>query len=79
MDLDTSLLKTLNTGFSNRITSKGREEVHWSIQQLCQLDSNHGASTRRLLKTLLSMTDAARLRPSIHRKKLDRFDMTNNG
>ena len=51
--------------------SKGREEVHWSIQKLCQLDSNHGASTRRLLKTLLSMTDAARLRPLIHRKKLD--------
>jgi hypothetical protein len=32
MDLHTSLLETLNTGFSNRITSKGREEVHWSIQ-----------------------------------------------
>jgi hypothetical protein len=79
MDLHTFLLKTLNTRFSNRITSKGSEEVHRPIQQLCQLNSNHGASTRRLLKTLLSMTNAARLRPLIHRKKLDPFDVTNNG
>jgi hypothetical protein len=79
MDFNTSLLKTLNTGFSNGITAQGREKMHWPIHQLCQLDSNHGPSTRRLLKPLFGMTDQARLRPSIHGKKIYPFDMTNNG
>jgi hypothetical protein len=79
MDFNTSLLKTLNTGFSNGITSQGREEMHRPIHQLCQLNSNHGPSTRRLLKPLLGMTNQARLRPMIHGKKINPFDMTNNG
>jgi hypothetical protein len=79
MNRNTAILKTLNTGFSNGIAAQGRKKMHRPIHQLCQLDSNHGPSTRRLLKPLFGMTNQARLRPSIHGKKINPFDMTNNG
>ena len=79
MNFKTKVLEPRDTGFTDRITAKGRKELHGLLLQPCHLHSNDGTTTGGFLQGPQGVTNGPGLGQLINRQKFHPLDMADDG